>query len=294
MAATPRDASTVIVLRENNSEGFETFLLKRNEKSAFMGNNYVYPGGVVDTRDSDPRIFPFCKGIPSEEGQKELLPFMVAGIRELFEEAGILLAYDENGHPLATYEAESRGRFSHYRDLLHKKEITLIQIARDEKIFFALDQLHHYAHWITPEARPLRFNTHFFIARYPAGQKASADETETSDGTWMTPGTALEKSLSAVLILSPPTMKTLEDLSRFRTTEEAISFSKTCEKPPILSLLLAISNDWFLVFPWDPEYESLRKGEIPLCPDHGRISTPVDNTSRILTKDGRNIPYCKK
>jgi hypothetical protein len=158
----------------------------------------------------------------------------------------------------------------------------------------ALDQLHHYAHWITPEARALRFNTHFFVARYPGGQMASADLTETTEGAWMTPRKALEENLARTLVLSPPTLKTLEDLSRFKTVEEALSFSKTCDKPPILSLLLSISDDWFLVFPWDPEFERLGKGEIPLCPDHGRISTLNDNTTRICTREGCNIPYRKE
>jgi 8-oxo-dGTP pyrophosphatase MutT (NUDIX family) len=293
MSAVPRNASTVIVLKEAPSEGLEVFLLKRHGKSAFLGSNFVYPGGVVDKHDSDPEILSFCKGIPSEEAQRELLPFMVAGIRELFEEAGMLLAYDKKGRPFFIDEKEMRERFSHYRELLNKRQITFAEIIKKERLFLALDQLHHYAHWITPEASPIRFNTHFFVARYPEDQKASADETETTEGAWMAPRRALEENLAVTLVLSPPTLKTLEDLSRFGTIEEAISFARTCEKPPILSLLLTISNDWFLVFPWDPEYERLAKGEIPLCPNHGRISGPADNTSRILTKEGCNIPYCK-
>lgn len=294
MIAVPRDASTVIVLKETPPERFEVFLLKRHEKSAFMGSNFVYPGGVVDKHDSDPEILSFCKGIPSDESQKELLPFMVAGVRELFEESGLLLAYDMNGLPFTVCDEAANKRIHQYRNLLNKRKITLKEILKKEELFLALDQLYHYAHWITPEARPMRFDTHFFIAPYPEGQKASADETETTEGAWMAPEQALEENLAANLVLSPPTLKTLEDLSRFRTIKEVISFSKTSNKPPILSLLLSISNDWFLIFPWDPEYDTLSRGEIPAFPDHGSISTPADNTTRILTRDGCNIPYCKK
>ncbi|MCX5813695.1 MAG: hypothetical protein NT178_14285 [Proteobacteria bacterium] len=294
MTAVPRNASTVIVLKEAPPEGFEVFLLKRHEKSAFMGSNFVYPGGVVDKHDSDPEILSFCNGIPSDKSQKELLPFMIAGIRELFEESGLLLTYDKDGLPFTICDEATNNRIHQYRNLLNKRTITLKEIVKKERLSLALDQLYHYAHWITPEARPMRFNTHFFVARYPEGQKASADETETTEGAWMTPGRALEKNLATTLVLSPPTLKTLEDLSRFSTIEEVISFSKAGDKPPILSLLLTISNDWFLVFPWDPEYDSLGKGEIPICPDHGRVSTLADNTTRILTREGCNIPYCKK
>jgi len=294
MVAVPRNASTVIVMKEMPLKGLEVFLLKRHEKSAFMGSNFVYPGGVVDKHDSDPEILSFCNGIPSDKSQKELLPFMVAGIRELFEESGLLLAYDMNGLPFTICDETTNIRIHQYRNLLNNRKITLKEIVKKEGLFLALDQLYHYAHWITPEARPMRFNTHFFVARYPEGQKASADETETTEGAWMAPGQALEENLATNLVLSPPTLKTLEDISRFRTIEEVISFSKTSDKPPILSLLLSISNDWFLIFPWDPEYDSLRKGEIPGVFDHGSISTPAHNTTRILTRAGCNIPYCKK
>jgi 8-oxo-dGTP pyrophosphatase MutT (NUDIX family) len=294
MVAVLRDASTVIVLKETPPEGFEIFLLKRHEKSAFMGSNFVYPGGVVDKHDNDPEILSLCKGIPSDKSQKELLPFMVAGIRELFEESGLLLAYDINGLPFAVCDEATNNRVHQYRNLLNNRKTTLKEILKKEGLFLALDQIFHYAHWITPEARPMRFNTHFFVARYPEGQKASADETETTEGAWMAPEKALEENLATNLVLSPPTLKTLEDLSRFRNTKEVISFSKTSNKPPILSLLLSISNDWFLIFPWDPEYDSLMKGENPLFPDHGNISTPADNTTRILTRDGCNIPFCKR
>lgn len=294
MAVLPRDASTIIVLKKTPPEGFEVFLLKRHEKSAFMGSNFVYPGGVVDKNDSDSEILAFCKGAPSDNSQKELIPFMIAGIRELFEESGLILAYDMDGLPFTVCDEATNNRMNQYRDLLNKRGITLKEIVKKEGLFLALDQLHHYAHWITPEARSMRFDTHFFVALYPEGQKASADEKETTEGVWMTPAQALERNLAATLVLSPPTLKTLEDISRFSTIDDVISFSKTTDKPPILSLLLTISNDWFLVFPWDPEYDSLKKGEIPTLPDHGRISTMTDNTTRILTRDGRNIPYCKK
>ncbi|MCX5807048.1 MAG: hypothetical protein NT010_13475 [Proteobacteria bacterium] len=294
MTAVPRNAATVIVLKEASPEGFEVFLLKRHEKSAFMGSNFVYPGGVVDKHDSDPEILSFCNGIPSDKSQKELLPFMIAGIRELFEESGLFLAYDKDGLPFTIRDEATDDRIHQYRDLLNKRLITLKEIVKKEGLFLALDQLYHYAYWITPEARPMRFNTHFFVARYPEGQKASADEKETTEGAWMTAGQALEKNLATILVLSPPTLKTLEDLSRFSTIEEAISFSKASEKSPILPLLLTISNDCFLIFPWDPDYDNHKKGDISTFTDHGRISTLTDNTTRILTREGCNIPYCKK
>lgn len=290
--ATPRNASTVIVLEENQPDGFQVLLLKRHGKSAFMAGNFVYPGGVVEEQDHQPEILSSCHGGSAEAG--ELLPFMIAGIRELFEESGLLLARNEDGVPFRANRQEVSERFVVYRDLLNRRKTTFAEILRQEGLSPAFDQLHHYAHWITPEGRPLRFNTHFFVACHPGGQQASADNGETTEWVWMTPGKALEENLARNLILSPPTLKTLEDMSRCGTAEEVIASSKTCAKSPVLSLFLKISGDNFLIFPWDPEYETLRRGDVPECVKHGRISTPADNTTRILTTEQYNIPYCKE
>jgi len=294
MPSLPRNAATVILLRDHMHGSFEIFLVKRHKNSAFMGNNYVYPGGVVDKEDSNPEILQFCKGISEDASKKALIPFMVTGIRELFEEAGMLLAYNSGGEPFAFRDVETIERFNHYRVLLQKKAITMVKIAQNEHLFYAIDRLYHFAYWITPEARPLRYNTHFFLANSPEGQVASADEKETTDGIWITPYVALEENLKRHIVLSPPTLKTLEDLARFRSKEEAINFSETCEKKPILSLLLNISGEECLIFPWDPDYESYMSGKSPPLVYHGRVSTPVDSSTRVLSRDGYHVPYCKE
>jgi 8-oxo-dGTP pyrophosphatase MutT (NUDIX family) len=106
MVAVPQKATTIILLREDHSKGFEVFLLKRHEKSSFMAGNYVYPGGRIDHEDHNLEICPSCKGISPDEAQQvlggtlspeESLAYWIAGIRELFEEAGVLLAYDQQG-----------------------------------------------------------------------------------------------------------------------------------------------------------------------------------------------------
>jgi 8-oxo-dGTP pyrophosphatase MutT (NUDIX family) len=103
MTVFPMKAATVILLRNREPAGFDVFLLKRHSKSSFMGGNYVYPGGRVDRDDESSEIWSLSKGTTSEESQKilgetsspeESIAHWVAAIRELFEEAGVLLAYD--------------------------------------------------------------------------------------------------------------------------------------------------------------------------------------------------------
>jgi 8-oxo-dGTP pyrophosphatase MutT (NUDIX family) len=302
MPVTPKNAATVILLRDKKPEGFDVFLLKRHEKSSFMGGNYVYPGGRVDRDDGSLEICSFSKGVTIDEAQKilggtfspeESFAHWIAAIRELFEEAGVLLAYDQEGNLFQIKNQDNREKFLYYRGSLQKGELGICDIAQKEGLFFALDQLKYYAHWITPEARSERFDTHFFLARYPSGQEASHDERETTVGIWITPRDALDENMKGEVALSPPTLKTLEDLSRFKTINEVFTSLRNTEIKPILPVLTKISSGPIIIFPWDPEYETYRKGEIPSSLNHGRPSQPGDNTTRVILKEGIWHPYCR-
>jgi hypothetical protein len=95
------------------------------------------------------------------------------------------------------------------------------------------------------------------------------------------------------VVLSPPTLKTLEDLSRFGDIEEIFHSLKKEDIQPILPILTKISDHPLLVFPWDAEYEIFQKGQIPSPVNHGRPSQPGDNTTRLLMREGRWVPYCR-
>jgi 8-oxo-dGTP pyrophosphatase MutT (NUDIX family) len=302
MIAIPKKAATTILLRDKEPEGFEVFLLKRHEKSSFMGGNYVYPGGRVDREDGSPEMCSFSEGITLEEAQRifgranspeESFAHWIAGIRELFEEAGVLLAYDRERKLLQIKGREERETFLRYRTSLQKDKMSICEVAQKENLRLALDQLHYYAHWITPEARSERFDTRFFLARYPFGQEATHDQKETTAEAWLTPQKALQENLTGEVVLSPPTLKTLEDLSRFENIEEIFDSLKKADIQPILPILTKISDHPLLVFPWDPEYEIFQKGQTPSPVDHGRPSQPGENTTRLLMKEGRWLPYCR-
>jgi 8-oxo-dGTP pyrophosphatase MutT (NUDIX family) len=302
MAVVPKKAATVILLRNKEPKGFEVFLLKRHEKSSFMGGNFVYPGGRVDQDDGSSEICSLSKGFIFEEAQKilggtfsqeESFAHWIAAIRELFEEAGVLLAYDQKGNLFQIKNRADKEKFLHYRESLQKGELTICEMAQKEKLLFALDLLHYCAHWITPEARSERFDTRFFLARYPLGQEASHDQKETTAGIWITPQKALEENMKGEAILSPPTLKTLEDLSRFKTIDEVFTSLKNMKIRPILPIFTKITSGPIIIFPWDPEYEIYQKGEISVPLDHGRPAQPGDNTTRLILKEGIWHPYCR-
>jgi len=293
---------TLIMLREQGATGFEVFLLKRHEQNIFMGGNFVYPGGRLDKGDNDEEILALSRDISEDQARNILgethvesvsLAYWIAGIRELFEEAGILLAYSNNGQLLSIDNDDMRQRFTFHRQALQKDEKTFLQILKEEGVTLALDKCFYYAHWITPEARNVRFDTRFFVARNVPGQEASPDAKETTEGVWLTPAEALQENLKGTVALSPPTLKTLEDLSRFNTINNLLLALPDMEKSTVLPILLNPLADEVLIFPWDPEYEGFKNGKLIHPPVHGSPSCPSDNTTRLVLQDGRWLPYAK-
>jgi 8-oxo-dGTP pyrophosphatase MutT (NUDIX family) len=301
MVVTPRQSTTVILVREKTSKEFEVFLVRRHDASAFMGGNYVYPGGRVDPADQSPNILSFCRGLSPERASEiladslaeESIGYWIAGIRELFEEAGILLGCGTGGKILSCANRIEQEKLLNYRESLQRKDLSLSDLAQQENFFLALDQLHYYAHWITPEARSIRFDTRFFVALHPSGQEACHDQRETTHGLWITPGQALEENLHGELILSPPTLKTLEDLSRFESIDDVFKSLQGRKTSPILPVFVKLPSEILNIFPWDPEYPIFKKGEMPAPLEHGKLSGPGDNTTRVVLRGGRWYPYCR-
>jgi 8-oxo-dGTP pyrophosphatase MutT (NUDIX family) len=188
----PRDAATVVLARDG-ADGLEVLLLLRAERGDFNSGAWVFPGGLVDPGDRAARP---CDGLTDEEASRRLsLPsggqaFYRAAIRECFEEAGILFATDERGDlvPLAGAMAE---RLSSLRGEVQQGSRTFDAVCDEFGLRLAPERLHYIAHWLTPVARPKRFDTRFFLAIAPAGQSAIHDAQETMDHVWVSPAEAL-------------------------------------------------------------------------------------------------------
>ena len=184
---SPRPAAAVAILRES-PEGVAVFMVRRHIRSEFVPDVFVFPGGSVKPSDIETERSPLCAPVP--EGRTALgSGFRVAALRECFEEAGVLLARKE-GQTLAIPPADVL-RFAAYRDSLDHDALTLEDVARQEGLTLGTDELTHWAHWITPEAMPKRFDTHFFLASAPPEQEAAHDRLETTAGVWITPEHAL-------------------------------------------------------------------------------------------------------
>ncbi len=205
------------MLLRPQARGFAVYLMRRASRSRFMPDAFVFPGGAVDAAD---RSFAKAAGIETVAGgaAPELA---VAALRELFEEAGILLAHDAAGE----------------RILLAAGDLTAlrVELARGASFAallegrgYALDiaALAYYSNWITPDGEPIRFDAHFFIARAPAGQTAAADAVEVHDGVWLEPAAALRAAGRGELNLPFPTRKHLERLARYDDIEGLLEHAR--------------------------------------------------------------------
>jgi 8-oxo-dGTP pyrophosphatase MutT (NUDIX family) len=226
----PRLASTVLLLRDSGS-GPEVFMVRRHEGTAFMAGAHVFPGGAVDALDRDADDA-WCDGLMHAAQQVSELPWReavahhVAAARELFEEAGVLLARDAHGAfvPLAGRDAQTR--FARYRRAVHSGELRLRTILEREQLRLALDALIHFAHWVTPPVDTRRFDTRFFMTRVPPHQVPAHDERETTDGTWLSAASAIAGARAGEIALPPPTWTTLREVEPFASVDEGLAWAR--------------------------------------------------------------------
>ncbi len=225
-----RPAATVIIVR-NASPQYEIFMLRRTHQAAFAGGMYVFPGGRVDDEDHSPVYDDFHTGPDAKQSkQREALgdswqAYWIAGIRETFEESGLMLAYDDS-NSILSYDEESWVKFRDYRKLLTAGELSLADICQKENLKLAIDLIHFYNRWITPEGRPRRFDTRFFITQAPAKQAGEHDGTETVDSLWISPSKALELHARDKFGMMAVTARQLTAFSEYNTADDFIQMAR--------------------------------------------------------------------
>jgi 8-oxo-dGTP pyrophosphatase MutT (NUDIX family) len=190
----PIPAASVILLRYAPPE---VLMIRRNSKSTFVPDAWVFPGGVVEATDID-------LGDGTELGTMR-----VAAARELFEESGIWL-----GAKLKHAEEKRRALLAGKR--------TFASLVRESPI--DLKKLVWTSRWITPIGVPKRFDTYFFLAIAGHDAIASAENVEAVEVRWIAPSEAIEK-----LQIVFPTLKNLEAIAGFGSAEELLESRRGAE-----------------------------------------------------------------
>jgi 8-oxo-dGTP pyrophosphatase MutT (NUDIX family) len=256
IVANPRPAATVVVLRDSSS-GPEVFMVRRHADTAFMGGAHVFPGGRVDQADHDGDAT-WCDGVAHAARQLPELPgadavaYHVAAARELFEEAGVLLARDASGAFVSLAGASDHERFKRDRTTVHGHQTTLRAVIERERLRLALDALVLFAHWVTPPIDTRQFDTRFFMTRVPPHQTPAHDETETTHGVWIAPSAAIAQSQRGDIVLPPPTWSTIRELEPFRSVDDALAWARRRRVVSRQPLLLEQDGLRMLLAPGDP------------------------------------------
>jgi 8-oxo-dGTP pyrophosphatase MutT (NUDIX family) len=279
----------------------EVCMLRRHLDSDFVGGAYVFPGGKLDESDRGQAARDASTGRTDAEASALLgvpsggLAFWVAVLRECFEEAGVLLAYSGDGRDLALLDTDGgvrRKRIAAMRHRLNRGETDFLDECRAEGLSLAVDRVHYFSHWITPEPAPKRYDTRFFVAALPAGQAPVHDDYETVETVWVRPADALERARRRELDIIFPTMKNLEAIARFATSAELLAAAAAIESvPAVLPRVVTDGRGIRIVLPGDPGYEEAVAATSAGPPDSTRArelsASEIGAIVRRIDIDGR-------
>jgi 8-oxo-dGTP pyrophosphatase MutT (NUDIX family) len=200
-------------------------MVRRHAEMSVNPNVYVFPGGTVHADDTA-AAWPAAPDL-SERSDEAVTPdaaraLFICALRELFEEAGVLLVRDAPDHvllvddPLADQLAVARSEVQagsrSFRDLLGQWQP-------------AFDLLVPFSHWVTPVAVPARFDTWFFVARLPERQIALHLEVETSDSAWLSPSRLLDPASRGPYTLVFATEQHLRRIAPFPRVDDLLEFA---------------------------------------------------------------------
>ena len=252
--AVPRHAATIALLREGPG-GPEVYLMRRVSSMAFAAGLYVFPGGSVDPRDVD-LTDEHWAGPPAQFwadrfGTDEPLAraLVAAAVRETFEESGVLLA-----GPTATTVCDvSDQSWEDDRQGLLDRSLSMAGLLERRGLVLRADLLRPWAHWITPEREPRRFDTRFFVAALPTGQVPRDVGGESDMLVWMRPEDALERNEAGALAMMPPTIEVTRSLAGAVDVDEVLAREQVIAV--VLPRIVEVDGTLRILMPGDPGHD---------------------------------------
>jgi 8-oxo-dGTP pyrophosphatase MutT (NUDIX family) len=259
----PRPAATVVLLRDQTSSGAaaagpQAYLLRRVATMAFAAGMFVFPGGSVDARDEELPDAAWAGPPPSAWAQplscdEPLARSLVcAAVRETFEESGVLLAGPTPDEVVPDTSGED---WEADRLALLDRSLSLAELLQRRGLVLRADLLRAWAHWVTPEFEPRRYDTRFFVAAMPGDQRTRDVGGESDRVTWIRPADALEAHAAGTLAMLPPTIVTLAELAAYPSIAAVLEAGTARDVRPVLpKIVLGDDEEVRLLLPHDDGY----------------------------------------
>jgi 8-oxo-dGTP pyrophosphatase MutT (NUDIX family) len=246
----PQDAATVVLVRDGDRQ-MEAYLLRRHREMAFAAGMYVFPGGVVDRRDSDPGL---TWAGPSDAEWAERLrcdeptarALVCAAVRETFEESGVLLAGPTHSSVVADTTGED---WEADRRRLVDRALAFSELLGARDLVLRTDLMAACGHWITPEFEPRRYDTRFFVAELPSGQRTRDVSGESDRVAWMSPRAACAGVDAGEMAMLPPTYATLCQVRSFDRAGAVVSAARDRAISTIMPTVEVIDGESWLAVP---------------------------------------------
>ncbi|QPP07323.1 NUDIX hydrolase [Streptomyces bathyalis] len=262
---TPRLAATVMLLRDGGGAagGPEVHMLRRSTSMAFAGGAYAYPGGGVDPRDehwgggdrrpgrgwAGPSRKEWAMRFGTDEATAQAI--VCAAVRETFEEAGVLLA----GPDASSVVDDTTGEdWERDRRALAEHELSFADFMERRGLVLRSDLLGAWARWITPEFEERRYDTWFFVAALPEGQRTRNASTEADRTVWIRPDEAAAGYDDGELLMMPPTIAMLRQLAPYPTAAAALNESAHRDLSPVLAKARMEGGQVVLSWPGHDEF----------------------------------------
>ncbi|MEU2395279.1 NUDIX hydrolase [Streptomyces sp. NPDC007369] len=251
----PRRAATVMLLKDT-AAGPVVHMLRRRASMAFAGGAYAYPGGAVDPRDEDRLVGWAGPGLDAWAARlgtdaRTAQAIVCGAVRETFEEAGVLLA----GETADTVVGDTTGEdWEADRLALVARELSFAAFLDRRGLQLRSDLLGAWARWITPEFEPRRYDTWFFVAALPEGQRTRNASTEADRTVWIRPADAADGYDRGELLMMPPTISTLRSLEPYRSAAGALAAAAGQDLEPVLAQAALENGEVVLSWPGHDEF----------------------------------------
>ncbi|MER5938472.1 NUDIX hydrolase [Streptomyces sp. NPDC001928] len=251
----PKRAATVMLLRDTDTGGPAVHMLRRRSSMAFAGGAYAYPGGGVDPRDEQqirwagPTRAWWADRLGVEEAVAQAI--VCAAVRETYEEAGVLLAGPTDDSVVGDTTGDD---WETDRAALVARDVSFAEFLDRRGLALRSDLLGAWTRWITPEFEPRRYDTWFFVAALPEGQRTRNASTEADRTVWIRPTDAAASYDKGELLMMPPTIATLRQLTAYDSAAQALSAAPDRDLTAVLAQARLEEGEIVLAWPGHDEF----------------------------------------